>query len=35
MAVNVLPRKVSKHRFKVPVPETDTGGRGENPKVLE
>ena len=35
--VNVirLPRKSSKHIDTVPVPQTDTGSRGENPKVLE
>ena len=33
--VNRLPRKSSKHIFKVPVPQTDTGSQGENPKVLE
>ena len=30
-----LPRKVSKGQNHVTVPQTDTGGRGENPKVLE
>ena len=30
-----LPRKSSKHMIKVPVPQTDTGSQGENPKVLE
>jgi hypothetical protein len=30
-----LPRKSSKLIFKVPVPQTDTGSQGENPKVLE
>ena len=31
-----LPRKASKRlTFKVSVPQTDTGGRGEKPKVRE
>ena len=30
-----LPGKASKVSLQRPVPETDTGGRGENPKVLE
>ena len=30
-----LPRKSSKHMIMVPVPQTDTGSQGENPKVLE
>ena len=30
-----LPRKSSKHMSMVPVPQTDTGSQGENPKVLE
>jgi hypothetical protein len=30
-----LPRKSAKHIFMVPVPQTDTGSQGENPKVLE
>ena len=30
-----LPRKPSKHMSMVPVPQTDTGSQGENPKVLE
>ncbi len=30
-----LPRKPPKHIDMVPVPETDTGSRGEDPKVLE
>ncbi len=30
-----LPRKSSKHMTMVPVPQTDTGSQGENPKVLE
>ena len=30
-----LPRKTSKHIVRVPVPQTDTGSQGENPKVLE
>ena len=33
--VNRLPRKSAKHIYTVPVPQTDTGSRGENPKVLE
>ena len=33
--VSLLPRKTSKVRYMRPVPETDTGGRGENPKALE
>ena len=33
--VNRLPRKSAKHIYMVPVPQTDTGSRGENPKVLE
>ena len=33
--VNRLPRKSSKLIIKVPVPQTDTGSQGENPKVLE
>ncbi len=33
--VNRLPRKPSKHMIMVPVPQTDTGSQGENPKVLE
>ena len=33
--VNRLPRKTSKLIIKVPVPQTDTGSQGENPKVLE
>ena len=31
----MLPRKTSKDMLKVPVPRTDTGGQGENPKVSE
>ena len=31
----ILPRKTSKGRNVLTVPQTDTGGRGENPKVLE
>ena len=31
----LLPGKTSKHRWYVTVPETDTGGQGENPKALE
>ena len=34
-SVSRLPRKSSKHIVKVPVPQTDTGSQGENPKVLE
>ena len=33
--VSRLPRKPPKHIDMVPVPETDTGSRGEDPKVLE
>ena len=33
--VSRLPRKSPKHIVMVPVPQTDTGSRGENPKVLE
>ena len=33
--VPVLSRKASSDVCARPVPETDTGGRGENPKVLE
>ena len=33
--VSRLPRKSSKLIIKVPVPQTDTGSQGENPKVLE
>ena len=33
--VNRLPRKPTKHILEVPVPQTDTGSQGENPKVLE
>jgi hypothetical protein len=31
----MLPRKTSKDILLVPVPRTDTGGQGENPKVSE
>jgi hypothetical protein len=31
----MLPRKGSRGDLRVPVPETDTGGWGENPKALE
>jgi hypothetical protein len=31
----MLPRKASTRVLSVPVPQTDTGRRGENPKVLE
>ena len=34
-SVGKLPGKASKVSLQRPVPETDTGGRGENPKVLE
>ena len=34
-SVSRLPRKSSKHIDRVPVPQTDTGSQGENPKVLE
>lgn len=34
-SVSRLPRKSSKHIVKLPVPQTDTGSQGENPKVLE
>ena len=30
-----LPGKSSKLQVKVTVPQTDTGGQGENPKALE
>ena len=30
-----LPRKASKEMSQSPVPQTNTGGRGENPKVSE
>ena len=30
-----LPRKASKDMSQSPVPQTNTGGRGENPKVSE
>ena len=33
--LNRLPRKPAKHIDMVPVPQTDTGSQGENPKVLE
>ena len=33
--LNRLPRKSTKHIVMVPVPQTDTGSQGENPKVLE
>ena len=32
---SMLPRKASKDMLQVPVPQTTTGGRGENPKVSE
>ena len=31
----MLPRKTSKDIILIPVPRTDTGGQGENPKVSE
>ena len=31
----MLPRKSSKEQYTVTVPQTDTGGRGEYPKVRE
>ena len=31
----LLPRKASKRVLSAPVPQSDTGRRGENPKVLE
>jgi hypothetical protein len=34
-SVSRLPRKSAKHIVMVPVPQTDTGSQGENPKVLE
>ena len=30
-----LPRKSSKLQIRMTVPETDTGGQGENPKAFE
>jgi hypothetical protein len=33
--VNRLPRKSAKHIVLLPVPQTDTGSREENSKVLE
>jgi len=35
VALITLPRKTSMRVFRVTVPQTDTGRRGENPKVLE
>ena len=35
LAPTTLPRKASKRVLLAPVPQTDTGRRGENPKVLE
>ena len=29
------PRKATKYTMNRPVPQTDTGGRGEHPKALE
>ena len=34
-SVSRLPRKSAKHIDALPVPQTDTGSQGENPKVLE
>jgi len=34
-AISWLPRKTSMAVCRVTVPETDAGGRGENPKALE
>ena len=34
LALIMLPRKASKRVSLVPVPQTDTGRRGEYPKVL-
>ena len=34
LALTMLPRKTSMRVLSVPVPQTDTGRRGENPKVL-
>ena len=31
----MLPRKSPRGAFEVSVPQTDSGGRGENPKALE
>jgi hypothetical protein len=31
----MLPRKSPRGASEAPVPQTDTGGRGENPKALE
>jgi hypothetical protein len=31
----MLPRKSPRGANEVPVPQTDSGGRGENPKALE
>ena len=31
----MLPRKASLEVYRAPVPQTDTGRRGENPKVRE
>ena len=31
----MLPRKSPRGASEVPVPQTDSGGRGENPKALE
>ena len=30
-----VPRKAAKARYTLTVPQTDTGSRGEKPKVLE
>ena len=32
---STLARKGAKHMYTVPVPQTDAGGRGENPKTNE
>ena len=34
-ADTTLPRKVPQGALRVTVPQTDSGGRGENPKALE
>ena len=35
LSVTILPRKTSKRADQLTVPQTDTRGRGENPKALE
>ena len=35
LASTTLPRKAPQRVLLAPVPQTDTGRRGENPKVLE